>query len=45
MIVARYWENPNEFIPERFLGDWNKDALVAFSVGRPIFFLDTTFQC
>ncbi|KAF9451960.1 cytochrome P450 [Macrolepiota fuliginosa MF-IS2] len=29
----RYWEKPNEFIPERFLGEWNKDALVAFSVG------------
>jgi len=29
----RYWENPNEFVPERFLGDWNKDALVGFSVG------------
>jgi cytochrome P450 len=31
--VAKYWEKPTEFIPERFLGDWNKDALVAFSVG------------
>ncbi|XP_006461186.1 hypothetical protein AGABI2DRAFT_150975 [Agaricus bisporus var. bisporus H97] len=29
----KYWEKPNEFIPERFLGDYNKDAFVAFSVG------------
>jgi len=30
---ARYWEKPNEFIPERFLGDYDKDAFLAFSVG------------
>ncbi|KAL9709164.1 hypothetical protein Ac2012v2_007518 [Leucoagaricus gongylophorus] len=29
----RYWEKPNEFIPERFLGDYDKDAFLAFSVG------------
>ncbi|VDC04500.1 unnamed protein product [Peniophora sp. CBMAI 1063] len=29
----RYWENPNEFIPERFLGDYKKDAFLPFSGG------------
>jgi len=33
MVPARYWEKPNEFIPERFLGDWDRDAFLAFSVG------------
>ncbi|KAA1472086.1 cytochrome P450 [Dentipellis sp. KUC8613] len=29
----RYWENPYEFNPERFLGDWPRDAFVPFSAG------------
>ncbi|EFI27131.1 614/534 cytochrome P450 [Coprinopsis cinerea okayama7 len=29
----RYWKNPEEFRPERFLGDWPRDAFVPFSVG------------
>ncbi|TFY75699.1 hypothetical protein EWM64_g8312 [Hericium alpestre] len=29
----RYWENPHEFKPERFLGDWNRDAFLPFSAG------------
>lgn len=29
----RHWPNPNVFNPERFLGEWNRDALVAFSGG------------
>lgn len=29
----RYWKNPHEFKPERFLGDWPKHAFVPFSMG------------
>ncbi|VDB94071.1 unnamed protein product [Peniophora sp. CBMAI 1063] len=29
----RYWSDPHEFKPERFLEDWNKDAYLAFSAG------------
>ncbi|KAL9714733.1 hypothetical protein Ac2012v2_001392 [Leucoagaricus gongylophorus] len=29
----RYWEKPDDFIPERFLGNYDKDALMAFSIG------------
>jgi len=29
----RYWEDPFSFKPERFLGEWNKDAFVPFSGG------------
>ncbi|KAF9267532.1 cytochrome P450 [Marasmius fiardii PR-910] len=29
----RYWKDPHEFLPERFLGDWSRDAFVPFSVG------------
>ncbi|KDQ10512.1 hypothetical protein BOTBODRAFT_115667, partial [Botryobasidium botryosum FD-172 SS1] len=29
----RYWEDPYEFKPDRFLGKYNKDAFVAFAVG------------
>jgi len=29
----RYWEEPNKFMPERFLGDWPKDAFIPFSQG------------
>ncbi|KAG7088550.1 hypothetical protein E1B28_012532 [Marasmius oreades] len=29
----RYWKDPYEFLPERFLGDWSRDAFIPFSVG------------
>ncbi|KDQ09997.1 hypothetical protein BOTBODRAFT_137276 [Botryobasidium botryosum FD-172 SS1] len=30
----RYWKDPHEFQPDRFMsGDWNRDALMAFSAG------------
>ena len=31
--VARYWEDPFSFKPERFLGEWNRDAFIPFSGG------------
>lgn len=32
-LTARYWEDPFSFKPERFLGEWNKDAFIPFSGG------------
>jgi len=29
----RYWKDPHRFMPERFLGDWPKDAFIPFSQG------------
>jgi len=29
----RYWKDPHKFMPERFLGDWPKDAFIPFSQG------------
>jgi len=29
----RYWKEPHRFMPERFLGDWPKDAFLPFSQG------------
>ncbi|KAG2343125.1 cytochrome P450 [Suillus weaverae] len=29
----KYWEDPFTFKPERFLGDWNRDAFLPFSSG------------
>jgi len=29
----RYWKDPYAFDPSRFLGDWPKDAFIAFSAG------------
>jgi len=29
----RYWDDPTAFKPERFLGDWPRDAFVPFSQG------------
>ncbi|KDQ09737.1 hypothetical protein BOTBODRAFT_116797 [Botryobasidium botryosum FD-172 SS1] len=29
----RYWDDPYEFKPDRFLEDYNKDAFVAFALG------------
>lgn len=31
--TARYWQDPLVFNPERFLGNYNKDAFIPFSVG------------
>ncbi len=31
--LARYWKEPHKFMPERFLGDWPKDAFIPFSQG------------
>ncbi|PFH50911.1 hypothetical protein AMATHDRAFT_40534 [Amanita thiersii Skay4041] len=30
---ARYWKDPHEFNPSRFLGDWDRDAFAPFSIG------------
>ena len=32
-LVAKYWPDPYEFRPSRFLGNYNKDAFIPFSVG------------
>lgn len=32
-LIARYWKDPHKFMPERFLGDWPKDAFISFSQG------------
>jgi len=29
----RYWKDPRKFMPERFLGDWPRDAFIPFSQG------------
>lgn len=29
----RYWPSPHQFKPERFLGDWPKNAYIPFSMG------------
>ncbi len=29
----KYWSNPHQFTPERFLSDYNKDAFLSFSEG------------
>jgi len=29
----RYWKEPHRFMPERFLGDWPRDAFIPFSLG------------
>ena len=31
--TARYWEDPSVFKPERFMGEWDKDAFIPFSGG------------
>ena len=33
-VIAKYWENPHEFDPSRFLKpDWPRDAFMPFSGG------------
>ena len=29
----KYWPDPHEFRPSRFLGDYNRDAFLPFSTG------------
>jgi len=29
----KYWREPQTFNPDRFLGDWNRDAFIPFSTG------------
>ncbi|KAI0000164.1 cytochrome P450 [Russula compacta] len=29
----RFWKDPHRFMPERFLGDWPRDAFIPFSLG------------
>jgi cytochrome P450 len=31
--VAKYWDQPEEFRPERFMGDYNRDAFIPFAGG------------
>ena len=31
--AARYWDDPHAFKPERFHGDWPRDAFLPFSSG------------
>ncbi len=33
-VAARYWDDPHEFKPKRFLQDWPRDAFVPFSTGK-----------
>jgi hypothetical protein len=32
-FTAKYWHDPKTFNPDRFLGDWNRDAFIPFSAG------------
>ena len=34
--TAKYWPDPYEFRPSRFLGDYNKDAFIPFSAGARV---------
>jgi cytochrome P450 len=38
-LTARYWKDPHKFMPERFLGDWPRDAFIPFSLGMTYFVL------
>ncbi|KAN0113945.1 cytochrome P450, partial [Russula decolorans] len=33
LALSRYWNEPHKFMPERFLGDWPKDAFIPYSQG------------
>ena len=33
MLEAKYWDEPNAFRPERFMGEYNRDAFLPFSGG------------
>lgn len=32
-FLARYWKDPYEFRPQRFMEDWPRDAFLPFSGG------------
>jgi len=32
-FTAKYWRDPKAFNPDRFQGDWNRDAFIPFSAG------------
>jgi len=32
-FIAKYWHDPKAFNPDRFLGNWNRDAFIPFSAG------------
>lgn len=32
--IARYWKDPHEFKPQRFLENWPRDAFLPFSGGK-----------
>ena len=36
--VAKYWEDPNEFRPERFNGEWPREAFLPFAGGKAYVF-------
>ena len=33
-LAAKYWPDPDEFRPSRFLNDYNKDIFMSFSSGE-----------
>lgn len=33
VLAARYWDDPYSFKPERFHGDWPREAFLPFSAG------------
>jgi hypothetical protein len=43
-MVARYWKDPTEFQPDRFLGQWNRDAFLPFSAGKHFLYVTSCFS-
>ena len=33
VLLAKYWDEPEVFRPDRFLGDYNRDAFLPFATG------------